>query len=154
MPSFNPIFASSVIYGAKGDTGPAGADGADGADGATGATGPSSVAWVWEIDNPAIGEHPGFRVFDSLTVRRIDAYVIGATNAEFNIEERSDPTSAGVDVMGSEFIATTTPASVDSDLSNADIAAGNWVYLDISAISGTPTKLVVSINLSIATNLT
>lgn len=148
MPSFNPIFASSVIYGAKGDAGPAGADGA------TGATGPSSVAWVWEIDNPAIGEHPGFRVFDSLTVRRIDAYVIGATNAEFNIEERSDPISAGVDVMGSEFTATTTPASVDSDLSNADIAAGNWVYLDISAISGTPTKLVVSINLSVINNLT
>lgn len=148
MPSFNPIFASSIVYGAKGDAGPAGPDGA------TGATGPSSVAWVWEIDNPAIGEHPGFRVFDSLTVRRIDAYVIGATNAEFNIEERSDPTSAGTNVMGSEFTATTTPAFVDSDLSNADIAAGNWIYLDISAISDTPTKLVVSINLSIATNLT
>ena len=105
---------------------------------------------TWVIDSPAVGGVPGPRIPKNWTVTRIDAYVTAATSATFNIEERSTIGSAGTNIMTSDLAATTTGASDTGAFNDSALAAGNWLWVDISAVSGTPGKLVLTLTYTVA----
>ena len=110
----------------------------------TGDSIPQEKSYTWVIDNPAVGGIPGPRLKAAHTVIRLDSYVTAATSVTFNIEERSTIGSAGTDILSSDQVADADGATSLS-FSNADLAADIWLWLDISAISGTPGKVVITL---------
>lgn len=98
--------------------------------------------FTWTIRDPAVGGIAGPRLHVDETVLRIDAFVIGGTSATFNIEERTAIGSSGTNLLSSDQVATTSGAYATS-FSNSSLGAGNWLWIDVSAVSGTPTELVV-----------
>lgn len=79
------------------------------------------------------------------TILAVEAFTDAGT-ATFQLEERAaaTPTVAGTDIMTSELVAATTPASA-TVFDNDGIAAENKLQLEISAVTGSPTKLNVFI---------
>jgi len=98
--------------------------------------------YTWVIDTPATGGILGPRLAEGHTVTRIDSYTKDATSVTFNIEERATIGSAGVDILASDQVANVDGTAATS-FYNADLASAAWLYLDISAISGTPGQVVV-----------
>ena len=105
-------------------------------------------SYTWVIDNPATGGIPGPRLKVAHTVTRLDSYVTAATSVTFNIEERSTIGSAGTDILASDQVADTDGA-IASSFSNAGLAADCWLWLDISAVSGTPGKVVITLSCTV-----
>jgi hypothetical protein len=83
-------------------------------------------------------------LYAASTAIRLSSYVTSATSATFNIEERTSPDSSGTNLLGSDQVATTTGASTTS-FSNSSLAADSFLWLDISAISGSPGYLQVTL---------
>lgn len=105
-------------------------------------TGVVERQYVWVISAPAVGGVLGPRLKSAKTCVRLDSHVAAATSVTFNIEERTAAGTAGTNVVTSDQVASTTGASTGS-FSNADLAADNWLYVDISAVSGTPGQLCI-----------
>lgn len=103
------------------------------------------VAFTWVVVSPVTGGILGPRIPHGMKPQRIDAYVAAATSATFNIEERTTIGSAGTNLVTSDLVATTTGVSHTTAFANDNIAMGSWLYLDISATSGTPGQLVVTL---------
>lgn len=104
-----------------------------------------SRQYVWVIANPAVGGILGPRLKTGKTCVRLDSHVAAATSATFNIEERTSPGTAGTNIISSDQVATTTGASTTT-FSNSGLAADNWLYVDISAVSGTPGQLAITLS--------
>lgn len=142
-----PTGAPSTVTGPTGPTGPSvtGPTGPTGPTGATGSTGAGSSTrmLMWNIKNPAVGTVLLGRLAAGLTLSRVD----GATDvgtADFNIEERTAPTTSGTNCMTSDLQATTSNAS-QSSFSDSTWAADNYLALDISAVASSPTQLTVTV---------
>lgn len=110
---------------------------------------PRLRVYTWVISSPATGGVLGPRIPEACTVTRIDSYVAAATSVTFNIEERSAIGSAGTDILASDQAADTDGASQTSSFNNDSLAAGNWLYVDISAVSGTPGQVVISLTCTV-----
>lgn len=108
-------------------------------------TGVVSRQYVWVIANPAVGGILGPRLKAGKTCVRLDSHVSAATSVTFNVEERSTVNSAGTNIISSDQVATTTGAST-ATFSNAGLAADTWLYVDISAVSGTPGQLAITLS--------
>jgi PKD repeat protein len=108
----------------------------------------SSRTYTWILSDPAVGGIPGPHLFDAHKALRISAYCVGGTSVTFNIEKRDTIGSAGVDLMASDLVAPTTGAE-ELDFVDPLMAADYWLWLDISAKSGSPTKLVVTLATSV-----
>jgi len=67
----------------------------------------------------------------------------------FNIEERSTIGSPGTDILTTDQVAITTGASQTGSFNDDSLAAGNWLYIDISAISGTPAQVVITLTTTV-----
>ena len=104
--------------------------------------------FTWVISSPAVGGVLGPRLRSAMTVTRIDAYVRAATSVTFNIEERSTIGSAGTNILSSDMAADVNGETATS-FADPDLAAGNWLYLDISAVSGTPGQVVVTLSCTV-----
>lgn len=100
--------------------------------------------YTWVISSPAVGGVLGPRIPEAQTVSRIDAYVQAATSVTFNIEERSAIGSAGTNIMTSDLAADADGAA-QTEFANPSLASGNWLYVDISAVSGTPGQVVITL---------
>jgi hypothetical protein len=112
-------------------------------------TGLSNVrTYTWVIATPAVGGVLGPRLKEAHTATRIDSYVAAATSATFNIEERSTIGSAGSNLLSSDQVADVNGETTTSFADSA-LAADNWLYLDISATSGTPGQLVVTLSCTV-----
>lgn len=83
-------------------------------------------------------------VDNSITLKRAYFYCDAATNCVFNIEERANPTVAGTDIWTVDKTATTTEASTTS-FDNASIAAGSYLYITITSVTGTPVALGITL---------
>jgi hypothetical protein len=83
------------------------------------------------------------------TVTRIDAYVAAATSVTFNIEERSTIGSAGSDIMSSDLVADVDGASDLGAFNDSSLAAGNWLWVDISAVDGTPGQIIITLTCTV-----
>lgn len=113
-------------------------------DGATGTGG--SVPPTWVIRAPAVGGIPGPRISADCTAVRIDAFTEGGTSIDFNVEIRTTIGSSGTDMMAADLTADSTGAS-DTSLAETALTAADWLYLDISAVSGDVELLCVVVTI-------
>jgi len=135
-----PVWAAA----GGGSTGPAGATGTAGVAGAAGSTGPAGATGVgsnvrlfsWAIATPVIGGVPGPRVPQAMTCTRLDGYVVAATQVTLNIEERAAVGVTGTDIMASDLMLG-TGGTFTTNFSNAGLALGSWLWVDISSVTGT-----------------
>ena len=100
--------------------------------------------YTWVINTPGVGGIAGPRIPSNGTVVRVDSYVTAATSATFNIQQRSTIGTTGTNVLSASMVATTTGVS-SSSFSDSSLTAGNWLWIQISAISGTPGQLCITV---------
>lgn len=98
----------------------------------------------WLVGSPAIGGVAGPKISDGVHVTEVSSYVTSGTSATFNVEERTSPESAGTDILAADQVADADGASTTT-IDNADLAPGNSLFLDISATSGSPDILSVTV---------
>jgi PKD repeat protein len=101
--------------------------------------------YTWVIAAPSAGGIPGPYIPVPLSAVGVYAYCIGGTSVSFNIEDRSVIGAPGTDIMPMDLSAYTTGASFVGGFSSPKLAAGHWLWVDISGISGTPTKLCITL---------
>lgn len=91
---------------------------------------------TWSVANPSVGQWLGqVRIPVACTATRVHSNTKAGT-ATFNLEERSTLLAAGTNILSSDQVADTNGEDVTSSFNNSSLAAGNWIYPDISAVSG------------------
>ena len=108
----------------------------------TGDIPPASQTWV--IDSPAVGGIYGARIDTARTIDRIEVWTDTGT-IDVNIEERTAPNTAGTNTMTADLQGTSSSAN-QTTFANDAIAAGNWLYLDISAVASSPTVAGITVS--------
>ena len=98
------------------------------------------------IDSPAVASKLLMHCTFPFTIVEINAATDTST-ADFNIEERTAPNTAGTNAMTADLQATSTGVATGT-FSNADFALDNWLAIDISAV-GTATELMVTIHIRV-----
>jgi hypothetical protein len=105
--------------------------------------------FTWIVSLPATGRIPGPRVPEGYTATRLDCYVAsGNATVTFNIEECSVPGVAGTNIMTNDLVGDANGVNTTT-FSNAGLAAGSWLWLDISATANTPTQAVITLTCEI-----
>jgi len=104
----------------------------------------ASRTYTWVIAVPTVGGIPGPKLKEMHKPLRISAYCVGGTSVTFNIELRSTIGTAGVDLMASDAVAPTTGIDV-STFAYPILIPDYWLWLDISAKSGSPTHVVITL---------
>jgi hypothetical protein len=105
-----------------------------------------SKTYTWIISAPAVGGVYGAQIAATTKAIKIIAATISADTAiVVNVEKRPTFGAAGSNVLSADITGSATPVSQAADTSAgaATITAGNWLYLDISGTSGTPTVGIV-----------
>ena len=82
----------------------------------------------------------------ALTISRVDAVLTGGTSPSVSFSLRH-----GADVSGTGTAATTDPITVTStttgsaftSFQSSDVAAGQWLWLELTAVSGAPLALTL-----------
>jgi hypothetical protein len=109
---------------------------------------PPLVAW---LSSPQANDRRILlRAPQALTISRVDAVLTGGTNPSVSVSLRH-----GADVSAAGTAATTDPITVTSTTSGSastsfqspNIPAGHWLWLVVTAASGSPAGLAVSIEL-------
>lgn len=103
----------------------------------------------WVIAEPAVDTIGQIRIPWNCTVTRIDANVQGGTSCTFNIEERGTLGSAGTNILSSDMVADANGESVTSSFNNSSLAAGNYLTIDISAVSGAVDFVSITLTITI-----
>lgn len=120
--------------------------------GVSGSTWESIIMGVVHINlvirAPSVGGAWITKVQQDLTVLRISSCIKSGTSATFNIEMHETADVSGTNIMSSDQAADTDGSSTTS-FANASIPEGYWLFIDVSAISGSPTYLMVTIACSV-----
>jgi hypothetical protein len=95
--------------------------------------------YTWSLSAPAVGGVLGLRVKEEQFILRIDTIIIGGTSIAFNIERRSVANTAGLDLVATDIVSSTSGVE-ETDFAYEAIAADEWLYLDISSKSGNVTQ--------------
>ena len=90
------------------------------------------------------------RAAQALTISRVDAVLSGGTSPSVSFSLRH-----GADVSATGTAATTDPITVTSTTTGSEsasfqsptIPSGHWLWLQVTAVSGSPQGLTVSIEL-------
>ena len=96
------------------------------------------------VPSPSVGGNFFYKSSEKLTIVSISSCVRAATSATFNIQIHSDPTSTGEDVLHSDA-APQTDGDTQTSFSRSNINVGDWLFVDVSAVSGTPLMLTITI---------
>jgi hypothetical protein len=115
-----------------------------------GPAGPMAPLVAWLASPQANDRRILLRAPQALTISRVDAVLTGGTNPSVSVSLRH-----GADVSAAGTAATTDPIAVTSTTSGTastsfqspNIPAGHWLWLQVTAASGSPTGLSVSIEL-------
>ena len=88
------------------------------------------------------------RLYQNLTVLRIDSHINGGTQVDFNVEHRS-----AVNTTGTALTTTTIPAlpggTETTSFGLSNLSADNWLYLDITNVTGTVNRLTITITCAV-----
>jgi len=106
--------------------------------------------FVWSIPNPSVGTYGQVRIPWACTVRRVDGNIVGGTSCTVNVEERATPGGAGTDILSSDMVADANGESVTAGFNNSTLAAGAYLTVDVSAVSGA----VAEVNIAVTVTLT
>jgi hypothetical protein len=139
--------------GFTGYTGPDGDDstvpGPTGYTGFTGFTGPSThtYGFAYKGAGLAVGGVLGPKIKNAQTVTLIDAVLYGGSSgAIFNIEERETGSAAGANLLAADLLVTGAGPGINTTgFTNSSLAAGSYLYWDISDVTGTITGITVSV---------
>jgi hypothetical protein len=100
------------------------------------------------VENPTASENISmFYTNVAITVTQITAVIIGSTSVSFDIEHgTSRATATGTGVIGTDDVAdSTTTGNITTTFNDATIPADSFVWLSTSALSGTPSQLMVTV---------
>jgi hypothetical protein len=118
--------------------------GPQGATGATGAAGPPkslTVAYPVAGDNLTL-----FYTQASTTLTQVAAILVGTStpSVTYSLKYAANRSAAGTAATTSTTVTSTTTAST-ATLQNMPIPANNFLWLEVSAISGNPTELSITV---------
>lgn len=102
------------------------------------------AVYHWLVKDPAIGGIAGPLVPKRATIVELSSYVTAATSVAFNVEERTSPESSGTNIVTDDQVAD-EDGTTTGTFANDTIDLGNYLYLDISAVTGTPGILSVTV---------
>lgn len=100
--------------------------------------------YTWIIDVPIVGGIPGPKLNDLNNLVSVDAYIVGGSFADINIESRLLPANPGTDLLTSELVLTPTGVQTTS-FTSISAGPGVWLWLDISSTVGIVAKAVVTL---------
>jgi hypothetical protein len=138
--------------GTNGTSGSSGSSGT-GTNGTSGSSGSSGVGagglFTWIIDTPEVGGIPGPRLRNSVTVTRLDSFVTSGITASpsvaFNIEERTTIGISGTVILSTPMLSVLSGATTSS-FSDPNLAADNWLWVDVQSVTNLPEKLVITLS--------
>jgi hypothetical protein len=104
-------------------------------------------SYTWVIPDAAVGGYPGPKIPTACTVTELAGYVVGGTDCDFNVEERSACNSAGTNINGSELTADADGVSSTS-FTNSGLAQDCFLWLDVSEATAPGDYLCVTVQYS------
>lgn len=90
------------------------------------------------------------RAPQALSISRVDVVLSGDTSpsASFSLSHGADVSAAGTAVATDPLsVTSTTAGNAITNFAIPDIPAGHWLWLQLTAVSGSPQALTVSIEL-------
>lgn len=109
-----------------------------------------SVEYATTIESPTDSEDIAmFRADKAITVNKVSAVLKGSSSPSvtWTIRYASDRSAAGTEIVtGGTTTTSTTTGSVVTSLNNTAISAGDWVWIETTAQSGTVDEIVIVIN--------
>jgi hypothetical protein len=105
---------------------------------------------VWLASPQANDRRILLRAPQALTISRVDAVLTGGTSpsVSFSLRHGADVSAAGTAATSEPITtASTTSGSGSTSFQSPNIPAGHWLWLVVTAASGSPTGLSVSIEL-------
>ena len=107
----------------------------------------SEKTFYWVVSNPVVGGIPGPKMITGITSTRVSSFNTDSTGVTFNIERRGSttPNVAGTDILVTEQISSTSGTDDNSFNNFGIINVNEWLWLDISDVSGTPGILSVTL---------
>lgn len=111
---------------------------------------PPLVAW---LDSPQVNDRRILlRAAQALTISRVDAVLSGGTSpsVSFSLRHGADVSATGTAATTDPITVTSTTtgsASASASFQSPTIPSGHWLWLQVTASSGSPLGLTVSIEL-------
>lgn len=82
----------------------------------------------------------------ALTIAECRSVITGATSATFTLYSGADRSGASNTVIQSGIVCSNvTSGNLQTSFSNANIAANSFVWISVTAVSGSPTDLSVAL---------
>lgn len=100
-------------------------------------------SYTWVIPTPAVQGYGGPKIPVAATITELSGYVVGGTDCDFNVEERSACNSAGTNINAAELTADANGVSSTS-FANSAISEDAFLWLDVSEITDAGTQLCVT----------
>ncbi len=99
------------------------------------------------IESPTAAEDLSmFYTDDAITITKIVFVITGSTSATTTIRHHTDRSNAGNEVVtGGTTANSTTTGNVVTSFNDATVPADSFVWLETTALSGTPTSLSVTV---------
>ena len=109
---------------------------------------PPQLAW---LDSPQANDRRILlRAAQALTISRVDAVLSGGTSpsVSFSLRHGADVSATGTAATTDPIMVTsTTTGSASASFQSPTIPSGHWLWLQVTASSGSPLGLTVSIEL-------
>lgn len=115
-----------------------------------GPPGPMPPQVVWLASPQANDRRILLRAPQALTISRVDAVLTGGNSpsVSFSLRHGADVSAAGTAATTDPIAVTsTTSGTASTSFQSPNIPAGHWLWLVVTAASGSPTGLSVSIEL-------
>jgi hypothetical protein len=110
---------------------------------------PPLVAW---LASPQVNDRRILlRAPQALTISRIDAVLTGGTSpsVSFSLRHGADVSAAGTAVTSTPMtVSSTTTGATNTNLLNPQLVGDHWLWLEITAVSGSPAALSVVVAFS------
>ncbi len=107
---------------------------------------PPLVAW---LSSPQANDRRILlRAPQALTISRVDAVLTGGTNPSVSVSLRhgADVSAAGTAATSDPItVASTTSGTATTSFQSPNIPAGHWLWLELTAVSGSPAGFMVSL---------
>lgn len=104
----------------------------------------SSKSFVIETPTTA-DDMPMFRTDVAITLKKVSYLCIGGTNWVGQVQECDANGGSGADVHSGDVTATAGTVNSSVSFSNDSIDAGDWVGIKTTSVSGTPTRIHVTV---------
>ena len=106
---------------------------------------------VWLANPQANDRRILMRAPQALTISRVDAVLTGGTSPSisFSLRHGADVSAAGTAVTTDPITtASTTSGTASTNFQDPAIPEGQWLWLEVTASSGSPQALTVSVQFS------